>query len=393
LALNVDLRTLRGVLRSSRTKRLATLGLRLIGVLLVVFVLSRIQFTDSVTGTDGVRQDGEILSHTGTSVVFLPEGGDSEITIDTAAESAPKVTAGVLTIVRGANRALLLIVVFIYGPITLISITRWWMLLRAIGMPIGYGEAFRLSYIGFFFNAVVPGLTGGDVVKAFYIARGSEEPYKAFISVFVDRAIGLFGLALLAAAVVSFHVHEPEFERVAWLVYAVLGAGSAAGCLVFSRRLRRWLGVERVLGMLPISGILDRIDQAITVYREAPRALVLAVVMSIANHVCITTMVVLIGRALGVDNPVAHFFAIVPLSFIVASVPLVPGGWGMREGAFAFFFAIVGVSPEVSVPMSVLVGLAQLVWFLAGGPIFIARPDRASSEEIREFTAEVEGTG
>jgi uncharacterized membrane protein YbhN (UPF0104 family) len=104
-------------------------------------------------------------------------------------------------------------------------------------------------------------------------------------------------------------------------------------------------------------------------------------------------MAVLIGRALGVENPVSHFFAIVPLSFIVASVPLVPGGWGMREGAFAFFFATVGVSPEVSVPMSVLLGLTQLAWFLAGGPIFVARPNRASSDEIRKFTAEVEGTG
>jgi uncharacterized protein (TIRG00374 family) len=376
--------------RSETTKRLLRVALRLLGVGLVVFVLTRIQLDDSVSWPDGRTQEGSIVERTDDRVVFRPEDFSEAIDISTTGDGAPEVTAGVLTIIRGADGWLLLWAALAFGPITLISITRWWMLLRAVALPIRFLEALRLSYIGFFFNAVVPGLTGGDVIKAFYIARGSSEPYKAFLSVFVDRAIGLFGLALLAATVVTMHAGEPDFQQVSLLVYGVLALATAAGCVIFSRRLRRWLRVEQILARLPFGGILTRIDQAITIYRNAPGAIFVAVLMSIGNHVGIVAMVVLIGRALGIDNPVSHFFAIAPLCFIVASVPLVPGGWGMREGAFAFFFATVGVAPELSVPTSVLLGLAQLAWFLLGGPVFIARPDRASTSDIQAFSAEME---
>jgi len=378
------------VSHSNTAKTAVRIGLRLLGVGLVVFVLTRIQFDDQVTWPDGRVQEGTIVSQSETKVVFQSDDATEPVEVTTAGNDAPEVTPGVITIIRGANRWLLLVALLVFGPITLISITRWWMLLRAIGMPIRYAEALRLSYIGFFFNAVVPGATGGDVVKAFYIARGSSQPYKAFLSVFVDRAIGLFGLALLAAAVVTAHMGEPDFEQVALLVYLVLAAATATGCILFSRRLRCLLRIEQILAKLPFGGILTRVDEAVTIYRNAPGAVLVAVVMSIANHVGIVAMVVLIGRALGIDNPVSHFFAIAPLCFIAASVPLIPGGWGMREGAFAFFFATVGVSPELSVPTSVLLGLATLAWFLLGGPVFVASPDRASSSDIAAFNAEME---
>ena len=43
--------------------------------------------------------------------------------------------------------------------------------LRAIGVRLSFWNAHRLTFIGFFFNNVVPGATGGDVVKAVYVAR------------------------------------------------------------------------------------------------------------------------------------------------------------------------------------------------------------------------------
>ncbi|MFC1611136.1 YbhN family protein [Myxococcota bacterium] len=371
-------------------KRYVRIGLRVLGVALVIFVLSRIQLRDQLEWPDGRVEKGTVVPLADGSVGFLPEGQTDPLQIATHAPNGPRTHKGVITIVREADVSLLLIGFVVFGPITLISITRWWMLLRAVGLPIQFMEALRLSYIGFFFNAAVPGLTGGDVVKGVYIARGSENPYKAFLSVFVDRAIGLFGLALLAGVVVTMHLGQEEFRQVAALVYGALAVASVGGCVVLSRRLRRLLRLEQILTKLPFGGFLSRIDQAIRIYRDAPRTVLVAVFMSITNHSGIVLMVILFGRALGIENPASHFFAIAPLCFIVASIPLVPGGWGMREGAFAYFFASVGISPESSVPTSVLLGLAQLVWFMIGGPVFIARPDRVSKREIEDFNTGIQ---
>jgi hypothetical protein len=377
----------------SPVKKWLRLALRLCGVALVVFVISRIDFSDSLTWPDGRQQHGEIVALADDSVHFRAGDEPAPTAIRLDAPGAPRVERGVYSIVRDAHQGLLLVTLLLFGPITLISIIRWWLLLRAIKCPISFGEALRLSYIGFFFTAVMPGLTGGDLVKAFYVARGSREPYRMFLSVFIDRFIGLFGLALLGAAVVTLHADEPAFFSIAVLVYTTLAVGTLVGCVMLSRRLRRLLRVEQILARLPFARVWQRIDNAVTIYRDAPGTVFIAVLLSLINHGGIILQTVIIGRALGIPNPATHYFAITPLCFLVASIPLLPGGWGMREGAFAYFFAMVGVPPESSVPTSLLLGLAQLAWYLLGGPVFIARPDRATQGDLEQFGASMEQGG
>ena len=373
-------------------KRTMRIGVRLLGLALVVFVLTRIQFNDQITWPDKRISVGTIVSEGSTSVMFLGDGKKSPELVVTGGEAGATVRRGVITIIKQAELSYLLVALFMFGPISLISIWRWWMLLRAVGLPIRYLEALRLSFIGFFFNTVVPGLTGGDVVKAFYIARGSQSPYKAFLSVFVDRGIGLFGLAILAAVVMLRHVTDPRFLQAAAFVYGAVAVATVLGCVMFSRRLRRLLRVEQILVRLPLGQVLSRMDQAVIAYRGAPKVVGAAILLSVANHAGIVCMVILIGKGLGIHNEWSHYFVLAPICFMLASIPLVPGGWGMREGAFAYFFATVGVAEEASVSISVLHGLAQTAWYLIGGLVFVARPDRASDREIEAFSVEMQAT-
>ena len=52
---------------------------------------------------------------------------------------------------------------------------RWMALLRALSIPMKPARAIQLYIVGHFFNAVVPGATGGDVVKAAYAAADHAE--------------------------------------------------------------------------------------------------------------------------------------------------------------------------------------------------------------------------
>ena len=84
----------------------------------------------------------------------------------------------------------------------LFTAIRWWRLLAAAGCPTTLFNAVRLTFVGLFFNLVMPGLTGGDLVKAVAVAR--ENPDRkagAVMSIAVDRLLGLFVLALVAALV------------------------------------------------------------------------------------------------------------------------------------------------------------------------------------------------
>ena len=68
-------------------------------------------------------------------------------------------------------------------------------------------DAMRIGFIGYLFNLAPMGIVGGDLLKAWMLAR--EKPgnrAKALASVVVDRIIGLYVLFLVAAAGVFIRV-------------------------------------------------------------------------------------------------------------------------------------------------------------------------------------------
>ena len=62
----------------------------------------------------------------------------------------------------------------ILGTSTL-CVMRWRMLLAGQGIRISFGDAFRLTFIGMFFNTALPGAVSGDVVKGYYIVKQQPE--------------------------------------------------------------------------------------------------------------------------------------------------------------------------------------------------------------------------
>ncbi len=88
---------------------------------------------------------------------------------------------------------------FYFGGV-LLAYLRWFLLVRAVGLPFTLRDAFRLGMIGTLFNLVIPGAIGGDFVKAAYLAREQTRKGQAIATIVIDRIVGLIGLFVLAAA-------------------------------------------------------------------------------------------------------------------------------------------------------------------------------------------------
>jgi uncharacterized protein (TIRG00374 family) len=377
-------------------KRALSIALKLLGVALVIYILAQVNYRDQYRTESGEIVRGTVETRAGVQVI-VPVDGAEPIELPPDWEDVlhdSPVTLGLFSIVRRSNKLLLLLCFLFYGPICLISITRWWYLLREVDIPIPWREAFRLTFVGFFFNSVVPGLTGGDLVKAFYIARQKRgAKVRAVMSVLVDRVIGLFGLGLLSGTILLFYLGDPDFHIAAGIVYTFLGACIVFGVIFLSGRLRRLIRLEALIAKIPfarVSQTLQEVDRAIVIYRTLPRALGVAILLSLLNHTCLTIMALGFGRALHIDLPVTTFAILVPVCMMVASVPLLPGGWGLREGAFAYFFGRKGVGFAFATALSVMIGLTMLGWSLLGGIFFILSSDRVSRKQLQSFSDEVE---
>ncbi|MHC4379168.1 MAG: lysylphosphatidylglycerol synthase transmembrane domain-containing protein, partial [Planctomycetota bacterium] len=165
----------------------------------------------------------------------------------------------------------------------LCGITRWWRLLRLAGCDVRWFDSFRLTYIGLFFNYVLPaGLTGGDLVKAVLAVR--ENPGKradALVSVVVDRLLGLFALAVLATVVIF--ARGETFAELRLPVLAVALAMGGGGFVYINRPLRRLIGFDALIAKLPLGQKFAELDRAVMLYSSKPLEMVLAFALSLGN--------------------------------------------------------------------------------------------------------------
>lgn len=267
-----------------------------------------------------------------------------------------------------------------------VAITRWWRLLNVAGCTARWYDALRLTFIGFFMNLVLPGLTGGDVVKAVMVVR--EHPERradALVSVLVDRGVGLLVLMAMAAIVVL--VEGERFREVRWPVMIVFVVVLVALWIGIHPWPRRALRVDRLLEKLPQKERLRSIDRALSLYARHPGEMALAVVLSALNHGSLALALYSLGHAFGDTLSWPEYIGIAAIANTVSSVPIAPGGWGVGEALYGYLFHLLGSATALGIAVSVSYRLLNTGIGLAGG-IFLL-PGVPGAREVR---AEMEST-
>ena len=275
----------------------------------------------------------------------------------------------------------------------LILAGRWWFLLRALDIRVSILEAVRLTYLGTFFNYVIPGTVSGDLVKAYYVARHSERKAAVLVSVFTDRILGLLQFAVLPAVVMAgmLAAGAPGLERL-WMPAIVVGGVLVATCgslaLMLSRSLRRRLGLGGLVAKLPIRRHLAVAARAAELYRRRPFALLAALPITFVGQMCFIGAIMLAGMSLGLPVPWYHYYLYAPLIYIIAAVPISPGGLGVAEAFYVAFFdpSRAGVSEVLA--LALVARLIPMACSLPGLIVMLRGPSLPAAEEMQaELTA------
>jgi len=225
--------------------------------------------------------------------------------------------------------------------IVLITMLRWWYLVRALGIDLSLPASLRIGFLGYFFNFAPTGIAGGDLLKAWLLAR--EKPRnraKALASVIVDRIVGLYVLFLVATAGIFltgfWQIAEPTVHWLCWLVIILTLVSTAGLALVL---LPGFLDGPLVRGTTLIPKVGDAIESlidAMLVYRSKRLVLFLSSVMTIPVHVFLALCLASLAMGLRFDRvPLGDYFTIYPVSGIAQTVPLPAGP---AEMGIVFFY-------------------------------------------------------
>jgi uncharacterized protein (TIRG00374 family) len=382
-------------------RHLLTLGKIALVAGLMYFVFHSIHFEDRLI----YRVGEKVVAEEVVQIVGPWQGDpvtcqdDRQVVRGTQADGRDLVVEpGFLTYWRNLDPALFALGAFCYFITALIAGARWWWLLRVNGTDVSLGETLRFTWIGVFFNTVVPGNTGGDVIKAIYIMkRCPGHRVQVLVSVIVDRVLGLASLALLGAVVVLFALDR--FGEIAIAIWGVIGGVGLLGLIAFSRRLRQLVHLTWLLERLPhkISHLLKLVDQAVYFYRDHKWVICASLLVGVINHIISVLSVLFIGYALGVGMPPFEYFVLIPVINIVSALPISPNGWGWGEALYKSLFGTYGapylqgaVSTEVAkttmgtrgVALSVLYRLHLTFWSLLGGLFVLFEKDRVTKADI-----------
>jgi glycosyltransferase 2 family protein len=218
-----------------------------------------------------------------------------------------------------------------------LGIKRWQVLSRSVGVETGYQRLTVLHFLGLFCNYFLPAGVGGDMVKAYYLSK-SELRRNAYLSVLLDRYVGLLALLAVASAITflqpkdDFHL---KLSYIIWFLFvAFIGGGLAV--LFFTDM------VARLLERRDWQRMVDRLRDLTSLTRGFfgnYRAVTMALLLSIGAQACAILAVEQLSLGVGAKADLSSFFVIVPLVFLVSVLPISPGGLGTREYALVYMLS------------------------------------------------------
>ncbi|MEE2781574.1 MAG: lysylphosphatidylglycerol synthase transmembrane domain-containing protein [Planctomycetota bacterium] len=278
---------------------------------------------------------------------------------------------------------------------TLFTFFRWYLLVRVLEIRFTLREAIRLGYMGYVVNFFALGVVGGDIFKAFLLARDhAGRRTEAVMSVLVDRLVGLYGLLLLAAVGLVIwkgyfaEAHQATESLYLLLILSIGGFLLATLGFCFPRQLARGRVAMRVSTIPRVGKYLEQIIVALARYSQHRRTLLVATLITLGTQLLTVIGFWLIATGLPGEGPnFAQLFVMVPLALFATAVPLPMGGLGALEATLASLYRLFGFSSALGLLVSLAYRLVTILVAVGGIPVFLSKPLVGESKDFSEGTS------
>lgn len=286
-----------------------------------------------------------------------------------------QVHPGVLTLLHEAHWHLLAGGLLLIGLLPLGQALRWWMLMRCRCLHVSYARAFRLNLLGLFFNFCLPGMTGGDVVRAYYAAKGSGQRGAAIMSIVFDRGVGFVALFLLAGLAGLTMLDHPLARKVTIGIWCGLAVLALVLLVYFSPGLRRKLGLGRLKRKLPPTHPLSKFSHAAVSYQHNLPTLALAMGVSLTMHTVEISATAMAGYALGLQTPWLLMLTVLPVVLGSGTLPMTYQGLGVMEALAVALLSANSPQEKNQVVAMLLFFRLYLVFYGLLGSLVLLRGD------------------
>jgi uncharacterized protein (TIRG00374 family) len=253
---------------------------------------------------------------------------------------------------------------------------KWNLLLRAKNIYVSWCEVTRVYYISSFLGVYLPPTIGADVVRAYYVAR-TKGPLRHIVSsILVERLLGLIAVLMFAVGgaillLTLFANSESNIYRLLGAVlimmavvmigfFASLSASVSSIIMSLIRRLERKNRVGKVAQKA------NNLYESYLLFRTR-KGILAGFFLLTCLEVCFPVLwCYIVSLGLGLTIPLLYFLAFVPTIIVLVRLPISLDGFGIQEGGFVYFLALVGAPTSLGLSVGLISHLAVLVGLLPG---------------------------
>lgn len=246
-------------------------------------------------------------------------------------------------IIRNINPAYFVTAAGLYIAAQLLSTIRWKLLLPEM---FSVKRLFSLYMIGAFFSSFLPGVIGGDMVKAYYLNKDTKKMGMTLASIFMDRYMGYVSLMIVGITAFPFAQKYFGNSPYKWSLPLIFAAFVVGSLMFFGLRFGRRFKI--------LSDLYEYLGTIRSQKKIIAKTLLLSIFIQFVNFF----MVVILAVAMGENIPLLVLFVFLPIVVTLTTLPISISGLGVREGAFVVLLGLIGVRPEVSASLS-------LSWFFS----------------------------
>jgi len=307
----------------------------------------------------------------------------------------PDLRAQMAEALRNAQYQWVIIAILSYVLVEIAAAFRWHVLLKVQKIQLSVPRLSGLFLIGMFYNQFLPGGTGGDIIKSYYLLKEtSDKKAGALLAVVFDRFIGLVALVAITGTLITlrydFLSQKTDTRRLLWVLLFLLGVSIAtllstfviSGFNLFHQLPERFPGREKLI----------EISAAYHLYARHWRATLVAFGASLVAHLATFGTFFCSAYALGAAVPLVNFFAVMPVERTISALPISFAGIGLREKILQIMLnGLCGVPEGTAILIGSLSFLIMLVCCLPGALVyFFYKPSLGIPHaKLREMEQEV----
>lgn len=257
-----------------------------------------------------------------------------------------------------------------------ISLINWqWRLAsEAVGSALSWNKLIHINMIGTFVESISPALkTGAEITRVYYLkSHAGLSLTKAVSIVILQKAISLFAFVLLNLTGLAFFLafYTDKSDNISFFIVNLIIIATAFLLAAFFVSSPKYASI--FLNFIPF--IPDRFKAKAESYFvplhltvsnlfKNTKLLSLMVVQAFAIWLLYAVKAYIIARSLDIGIGFAEVTVTTLFSYMIAMLPLFPGGLGSFEAAYSFMFVSMGFNVEGGIASALTLRLITF-WFV-----------------------------